>query len=136
MPQDSIGHVIYFAGVATDGYAANFTFSIAPGNILVIPFNAISHQEPVEITEYKLETAYPNPFNRMLTAAYKLPVAGKVQLDVFDLAGRRVAVLADGEKTAGHHLFTWQPSSISGGVYLLRLDTQGGSFMQKVVYMP
>ncbi|MCF7810943.1 T9SS type A sorting domain-containing protein [bacterium] len=136
LPQDTVGSVIYFAGVATDGFPANYTFAFAPGSILVIPYNDVSDRESVEITEYMLEPAYPNPFNRMLTGAYMLPKAGSIQLDVFDLAGRRVAILGEGEKSAGHHLFTWQPSSIPGGVYLIKLNTQGGSFTQKIVYMP
>jgi hypothetical protein len=136
MPQDSVGQMLYFAGVATDGYASNFTFSIAPGSSIVFPPLAVSNQDVAEITEYELEAAYPNPFNRMVMISYTLPAAGNVHLAVYDLIGREVATLTDGIKKSGQHISSWQPEQLPGGVYMLRLDTMGGSFVQKVIYMP
>ncbi|MCF7810942.1 T9SS type A sorting domain-containing protein [bacterium] len=137
LPQDTEGScVIYFAGVATDGYPANYTFAFAPGFIHVIPYDGVSDRESFEITEYKLEPAYPNPFNRMVVISYALPVAGNVQLAVYDLAGRQVAALVDGEKQSGRHLSSWQPNQLPGGVYMLRMVAGEKSLVQKIVYMP
>lgn len=45
---------------------------------------------------------------------------------VYDVLGRQVAVLAEGEKPAGTYRIRWQAGNIPGGVYFYRL--QAGSF--------
>ncbi len=64
---------------------------------------------------------YPNPFNPATTLAFALPEAGAVRLEVFDVLGRRVAVLVDSVLPAGRHTAMWQAREASSGVYLYRL---------------
>ena len=132
---DTVGHELYIAGVATDGNINNNTFAIASGFISVV-VNWVDDMESAKIVDYSLEAIYPNPFNRSVSLAYTLPVAGHVRLAAYDLGGRQAAVLIDGDVSAGRHLYSWQPGGLSGGVYLLRLEAGGRSFMQKAVYMP
>jgi hypothetical protein len=68
----------------------------------------------------------PNPFNPSTTIRFELPRDGHVTLDVFDVAGRRVASLLDGPRPAGTGSVTWngrdvQGEPVSSGVYLYRL---------------
>ncbi len=65
--------------------------------------------------------AAPNPFNPETTLSFRLAVAGPVRLEVFDLAGRRVASLIDGDLAAGPHSVPWQPRNLGSGIYLARL---------------
>jgi hypothetical protein len=53
---------------------------------------------------------------------------GHVRLDVFDLIGRRVAVLLDGDVEPGTHTLRWNgaPGISVGGVYICRLITGDG----------
>lgn len=72
--------------------------------------------------------AYPNPFNPSTTLSFTLGTTGPVQLDIFDIAGRRVATIAHEILIAGPHEFTWQGrshqgQSVSSGVYFARLKT-------------
>jgi hypothetical protein len=83
------------------------------------------HQLPSEIT---LEQNFPNPFNPSTTIRYALPEAGFVRLEVFTVAGQRVAVLAEGERSAGWHSATFDGSGLASGVYIYRL--QAGGFVQ------
>jgi hypothetical protein len=74
---------------------------------------------------------YPNPFNPRTTIVFELPRTEPVALSVYDVRGRRVAVLASGEMTSGLHQITWegrddQGQSLPSGVYLYRLVTPGG----------
>ena len=75
---------------------------------------------------------HPNPFNPGTVIAFSLAVAGPVRLDVFDLDGRRVARLHDGELEAGDHEIPWRGRDDSGrqvpsGTYLYRLESGAGS---------
>lgn len=70
--------------------------------------------------------AYPNPFNPQVTLRFSLPGDGPVTLDVFDVAGRRVARLVRGEMAAGDHAVTWRAPRAAAGVYLARLETSDG----------
>ncbi|MEM8486623.1 MAG: FG-GAP-like repeat-containing protein [Bacteroidota bacterium] len=82
-------------------------------------------------TEYALESNYPNPFNPTTTIKYDVPEASSVKLEVYDMMGRRIATLVNGQLGAGRYEATWNARSDSGapvasGVYLYRL--QAGSF--------
>lgn len=135
-PADSIGHELYIAGVATDRNPVNNTFDIAPGRIRVVHPDAVKGVGSAEPVDYGLEPVYPNPFNRIVSLAYSLPVSGNVNLIAYDPMGRRVATLVEGVKSSGRHLHVWHPEGLPGGVYLLRLEAGGRSFLQKAVYMP
>src|SRR5690606_24311888 len=72
-----------------------------------------------------VEGAYPNPFRSEATVAYRLEEAGEVRLSVYDVLGRRVAVLAAGPKTAGEHRARFEASGLASGVYLVVLEAGG-----------
>lgn len=64
---------------------------------------------------------YPNPFNPATTVPVELSEAGPVRLEVFDMLGRRVALLADETLAAGEHRFMVRADSWPSGSYLVRL---------------
>jgi hypothetical protein len=66
---------------------------------------------------------------------YALPVDTRVVLAVYDLLGRRVAVLADGFARAGYHEATWDAAGLPSGVYLFRLETAGQRLLRKVTLL-
>lgn len=72
---------------------------------------------------YALEQNYPNPFNPSTLIRYDLPQAGHVRLEVYDVLGRRVDVLVDEIKSAGHHSITWDASYQASGLYIYRLES-------------
>ena len=68
-----------------------------------------------------LSQNYPNPFNPVTVISYRLPVESAVTLEVFDILGRKVAILVDGKMTTGQHQVFFDAHGLTGGVYMYRL---------------
>jgi hypothetical protein len=72
--------------------------------------------------EYLLEQNYPNPFNPSTIIRYQLSASSSVKLEVFDMLGRRVALLVDAEQTAGRYEVNFNAGNLTSGVYFYRLQ--------------
>jgi hypothetical protein len=79
-------------------------------------------------TKYVLEQNFPNPFNPSTVIRYALPENASVSLVIYDILGRKVAVLVDGEVGAGYHQVTFNGSKLSSGMYFYKLTA--GNFTQ------
>lgn len=86
--------------------------------------------EPVRVLPegYVLEQNYPNPFNSHTAINYGMLTSGYVGLRVYDVLGREVAVLLEGEQMSGRHWVTWNADNMSSGVYFYRLTA--GTFTE------
>lgn len=62
-------------------------------------------------------SARPNPFNPVTELLYSVPAEGYATIEVFNLAGRKVANVHQGNVQAGPHSVSWQPKGLSSGVY-------------------
>ncbi len=85
----------------------------------------------------RLAGAVPNPFNPATDVRFSLGRMQSIRLALYDLAGRRLAVLASGIWPAGDHRLRWdgrdgRGRALSGGTYLLRLETEEGRQARKV----
>jgi parallel beta-helix repeat protein len=67
--------------------------------------------------EFRLFQNYPNPFNASTTIKYNLPSASHVIIEIYDILGRRVESLVQGEQQAGYHQVVWDASELSSGLY-------------------
>jgi hypothetical protein len=79
----------------------------------------------------------PSPAANKLTVHYALPVAVRVQLGVYDVTGRRVAVLADAERPAGVYDQTWDCHNTDGnrvanGTYFVKLNAGDQRMVRKI----
>jgi len=81
----------------------------------------------------RFDAPFPNPASGDVTFAFSLADDGRVSLAVYDLAGRRVATLADTELAAGRHAIAWDASGIASGAYIVRLVTGGRTLNQRLV---
>jgi hypothetical protein len=77
--------------------------------------------------------ASPNPFRRGTTLRFDLPRPSFVELDVYDVRGRRVGTVVSGLRMAGRHEATWSPERAPGGVYFCRFRAGGMIATRKVV---
>ena len=66
----------------------------------------------------------PNPFSGSTTIPFTLGSPQRAQLEIFDLLGRRVAILVDGELPAGRHEARFEAGNLSNGVYYYRFNAE------------
>lgn len=84
----------------------------------------------------ELEGNYPNPFNPKTTIRYSLPATQEVTISVYDLLGRRVAILVNGElQSSGSHEIVFEANGLSSGIYLYRLQSDGEIRTERMVLM-
>lgn len=81
---------------------------------------------------FKLNQNYPNPFNPSTMIQFTLPASVNVRLQVFDVQGRLVQTLIDGNVPAGEQSIRFDGSSLSNGTYLYRLETPYGAASRKM----
>ncbi len=100
--------------IACDRYTGLYIFaldtttsSVAPPTML--PDGFVLHQN------------YPNPFNPVTTIEFQVESSRGVDLRVYDLLGREVAMLMDSEVEAGVHRVSFDATARSSGVYYYRL---------------
>jgi PKD repeat protein len=92
------------------------------------------------VREVALAQNRPNPFNPATVIAFAIPTSGRVELSVYDAAGRRVRTLVSSSLPAGEHQAQWDGRDDSGhqvaaGVYLSFLDAAGTQMTRKMILL-
>ncbi|MBI5838297.1 MAG: S8 family serine peptidase [Candidatus Eisenbacteria bacterium] len=107
--------------------AKNFAADISDSNAHIVDVEAGGS------AAFALGRSRPNPTPGRASIRFILPAAGPVDLAVFDLAGRRVATLAQGRMSAGAHEATWDGRGAASGVYFYRLRAGSQSAERRLV---
>ncbi|KXK54073.1 MAG: T9SS type A sorting domain-containing protein [Chlorobi bacterium] len=89
----------------------------------VISDTASAAPDPAELAGYKLFPNTPNPFSEATEIWFNLGRSGQTQIEVFDLSGKRVAVVANQQLSAGQHRHRWQSGGIPAGIYIIRITS-------------
>ena len=122
----AFGHENWLGGwTALDelGYVADLSTSIE---------EVLSEEIPSEIS---LDQNYPNPFNPATMIEFNLDHTQNVTLGVYDLTGRQVALLVNGQKTAGTYHVMFDGSRLTSGLYLYRLRTADQILTRKMMLL-
>ena len=131
--------MLLFESVATGDDGANPIISVAEGFGQFIP--SLSNDESASIpNEFALHPNYPNPFNPATFITYDLPIESRVQLDIYDLMGRKMKTLINGIESAGRNTVVWYATddhgiSVSAGVYIYRFHAGDRVFTRKMILM-
>jgi murein tripeptide amidase MpaA len=84
---------------------------------------------------WNLHPAYPNPFNPSTTIRFDVANTSAVKLVVYDLLGREVTSLVDGNLTVGKHQRVLDLNNSPSGIYFIKMDAEKYSSVQKVVLL-
>ncbi len=84
---------------------------------------------------FGLSGAWPNPFRASTTLSLDVPAAGPVSVTAYDLLGRRVAVLMEGEVEAGTHAVAFEPAGLPSGVYVVSARSAHGTSTRRVTLL-
>ncbi len=135
---DTVGGKFPFGGIVdfVNGYfigsVTRFDSDFNDGDVygLFVPSSVtgVVDQGGVRPGGFQLFQNYPNPFNPSTRIGYTLSGSGLVSLKVFDLLGREMATLVDGEQEAGSRVVEFDASQLPSGMYFYRLET--GSFAE------
>src|SRR5581483_8080845 len=137
------------AGLKSSGTSLNLqTFAITPATAKYV--RIVGHGNSVNTwnsyTEVRIQTqsaaakmvtkttltSYPNPFHESNTITFYLERDGYTHLAVFDMTGKQVAVLVNGNALSGNHTITFSYHQLPAGMYTLKL-THNGKVVTKTV---
>jgi len=125
---------IIFAGSAEplNGYWYD-TYIVRTDSNLNAPPIGINHTQTDIPNNFVLEQNYPNPFNGKTIISYSLPIGSYIDLAVYDILGREIAVLKNGYFVSGTYNTVWDASNVSSGIYILRLFTKQLTLTRKII---
>jgi len=119
----------------SSGYMTAEPYTV-DGVIIIDPYNDMGIDQPVPV-DFILDGNYPNPFNASTNIGFSIKQPGHVLLEVYDILGKRVAVLFDSYVSSGTYNVVWNGVSdnnrpLSSGVYFYRLTSEGISLTKKM----
>jgi len=82
-----------------------------------------------------VSSAYPNPFNASTSIEYSVPYEGRLSITVYDMLGRNVASLAEGDQVPGRYLLSFNASHLASGIYYVRFQFETLTITKAVVLM-
>ena len=135
-PPDSFSQHSFFKFNFTDTTWYSFLLewvveAIVKKNAVGIDFGSWTYMP----NNFNLLQNYPNPFNPETRIDFALPEAGMTRLVIYDLLGREVARLIDGELSAGYHQVMWDASESASGIYFYRLTSGDFVKIKKMVLL-
>ena len=119
-------------------YVTESGASLGLSQLPTLPFNATytATEREVGLPEgVALHQNYPNPFNPTTSISFSIPQAMRVELGVFDILGRQVALLASGNRMAGTHTVSFDGAGLSSGMYVFRLNTESSSLSRTMILL-
>ncbi len=133
-PQQSRNGNIDLKITGTEGaYLENLrVYQVAPLNKPVEPSGIIVSDFTAGPTNL---TVIPNPLKNSTTIQYSIPQDSKVELTIYDIAGKTVVRLVDGAVQSGNYSLTWNKAELPAGIYFIRLKTKIYTATEKLMIL-
>ena len=136
---DSQGDIGYHIAVYDTDYiyvSGNSTGLASSTDYLTVKYEKLTGISSISSNvpdRFHLYQNYPNPFNPSTKIKFDIPQSGNVKLRIFDLIGREIAMLVNGDLTAGSYEYEWNASSYSTGIYFYDIQTETHRETKKLV---
>ncbi len=72
--------------------------------------------------QFSLKSVYPNPFNPDLSIVIQMHTQSHVQVRIFNILGKEVAVISESQLSTGIHRLVWHAADQASGVYFLKIE--------------
>ena len=99
-----------------------------------------TEKEEIIPSVFKVQPAYPNPFNPTTRVSLQIPNTGEVEINIYDVLGRKVMFLTQNYASAGTYTFHWNPRNVSGdalstGTYIMMVTFNNKIQTQKITFL-
>jgi hypothetical protein len=105
-----------------------YTFK-TPGSILS------TEKENGKVYTFALRQNYPNPFNPTTKIAYSIPNTAHVSMKIYDILGREVMTLVNGDMKAGEYSVDFNATNFASGVYFYKITAGDKSLVKKMLLL-
>jgi hypothetical protein len=101
----------------------------------------IDDEDPNETTtKFSLSDNYPNPFNPVTTIHYVLDKDELVNLSIYDVRGKLIKILVDGNQYSGYHFINWNATNeqgrpVSAGLYFYTIQVDKYTTTRKMALL-
>jgi len=137
-PLDNLSYW-YWTDPGDPGWHAWTTYDFMM-RVMTVSEVGIESWENKSVNQFMLPAPSPNPFVRDLRISFSMPYNGSLSLKMYDIAGRLVANIADGNFDAGEHEIIWNGNDDKGreicsGVYFLKAIFEKAVMTRKVILL-
>ena len=104
-----------------------------PLTLIVGEPDAVPSDESSPPKEFAVSQPYPNPFNAVTSISIDLASSDRLITALYDLSGRKIMTISDGEFKAGRHKFSIEANDLPSGVYIVNIEATQQRIARKVV---
>ncbi len=115
--------------------SGSFTISMPPLSISAVLLSGAALGIDNPIASHAIDVYVYQDFSGNAVISYDLPVSSMVQIELFDIQGRNLALLENVEKQAGNNQISFNTSHLTPGIYIVRLKAGNLSATGKFVHM-
>ncbi len=99
------------------------------------PLEVINDNISKRPKSFVLHQNFPNPFNPATAIQFSIPGGDNVRIEICDITGSVIAVLANGYFEKGEHMVSWKGGGNSSGVYFYRMMYRGSVQTKKMIVL-
>ena len=110
----------------------NLEFISDPLNLIVADING-NMLNIVKIDDFKLNNAFPNPFNPVTELSYSIPNDSFIKLTVYDINGRHIETLINEFQSFGNYRINWKADNQPSGVYFVKFTADNFMETQRIM---
>ena len=129
----SFSYVVHVGGQYN--YQCNFHYMMGMTGVINASVTGIKPLSNLVPDKFQLYQNYPNPFNPTTNIKFDIAKNSVVKLTIFDMNGKEIVTLLNGELQPGTYSIDWNGSNYSSGVYFYKLELPGFTETRKLMLL-